>query len=148
MFLVYFVYSTMNFVRGGIYKSWFHRYLDIFGIIYIVLFGIISISGIYSQFTGIIFLLFVHSYTMMKLAKIDAYIAKGGKLKYDRFVYFLIAICIVVFSLLSVDYWTSENLFLRGFIDLCAVSLIVYYRFVVLDKNYTVYSDFHVQRFW
>lgn len=144
MILTYYLYKTMNQVRGGSYKSMFYQKFDIYAFVTTTLFAISSIFGFYTELSGVLFLLFLHLYTMIKAAKIDAYISKGGKLKFNRLVYISISAFIILFSLLSVKYWTPDNLLLRAIIDIIAVGAIIYYRFYVLDKKYKTHNEFKV----
>lgn len=144
MFFVWVFFQAMNEVRGGVYKSDFFRKWDIYGFLLIVILGVLAATNLINHFVGALFLLFLHPYATMKAAKIDAYLSKGGTLKYSRMTYVVMIILMITFSLVFVNYYTPDNWFIRGIIDIIAVALILSYR-VSLGKKYSSYSDFKVK---
>ena len=129
MWMVWILFQTMNEVRGGNYKSNFYKQWDQYGFGLIGFLGLFVVFETVNLFIGAVFLLFLHPYAAMKWAKVDAYLANGGVLKYSRLQYALIGVFIITFSLVFTTYYSPENLYIRGLVDIVAVGLIAIYRF-------------------
>jgi len=90
------------------------------------------------EIIGTIFLFLLHPQIWMSWAKKDYYMQKKGiiLLGFNKRLLNLINIIILtILSIKLVPYMHPENSILRAMVHIIVISLVVYYRFIVLKKR-------------